>query len=55
MPDFEDPAAKLEKKQKWGHAQAVRQSSRIDRSKNIMEKAEERRGRLTWKSHRWKV
>jgi hypothetical protein len=50
MPDFEDPAAKLalskihkEKKQKWGHVQAVRQSSRIDRSKNIMEKAEERK------------
>jgi hypothetical protein len=50
MPDFEDPATKLalskihkEKKQKWGPVQAVRQSSRIDRSKNIMEKAEERK------------
>jgi hypothetical protein len=50
MPDFEDPAAKLalskihkEKKQKWGPVQAVRQSSRIDRSKNIMEKAKERK------------
>jgi hypothetical protein len=50
MPNFEDPAAKLalskihkEKKQKWGPVQAVRQSSRIDRSKNIMEKAEERK------------
>jgi hypothetical protein len=50
MPDFEDSAAKLtlskihkEKKQKWGPVQAVRQSSRIDRSKNIMEKAEERK------------
>jgi hypothetical protein len=27
----------------WGPVQAVRQSSRIDRSKNIMEKAEERK------------
>jgi hypothetical protein len=50
MPDFEDPATKLalskihkEKKQKWGPVQAVRQSTRIDRSRNIMEKAEERK------------
>jgi type I restriction-modification system DNA methylase subunit len=50
MLDFEDPATKLalskihkEKKQKWVPVQAVRQSSWIDRSKNIMEKAKERK------------
>jgi hypothetical protein len=53
MPDFEDPTAKLaqpsihrEKKQKWGPVQAVRQSSRSDRSKNIMEKVEERKRKI---------
>jgi hypothetical protein len=53
MPEFEDLAAKLaqssihrEKKQKWGPVQAVRQSSGIDRSKNIMEKAEERNRKI---------
>jgi hypothetical protein len=31
------------KQKKWGPVQPLRQSSRIDRSKNIMEKAEERK------------
>jgi hypothetical protein len=50
MPDLEIPSRipiqesevmPAKKKSKWGVVQPVRQSSRIDRSKNIMEKAQE--------------
>jgi hypothetical protein len=49
MPDIEIPSripmqetnVPAKKKSKWGHVQPVRQSSRIDRIKNIMEKPQE--------------
>jgi hypothetical protein len=52
MPDFPNVQVKeellkknnqIDKKQKWGPKQALRQSSIIDRSKDIMEKVEERK------------
>jgi hypothetical protein len=52
MPDFANVEVKeellkknnqVDKKQNWGHKQALKQSSRIDRSKDTMEKVEERK------------
>jgi hypothetical protein len=51
-PETTRPGRKLKK---WGHVQPVKQSSRIDRSRNIMEKAEERKKIINLKSLRCQV